>query len=293
MANLIPGAYRGVAVTDVAVPLDAPALTSHLLGREAYRRTRWIVARNGPGAALLGVGREDSDSLFAPITAVELLAGPDEAAVLHRPEVDTGIPAQLARAAADPEAGGARCVIVYGRFGHVSFILDPRPARITVLEVVPPYPAKLLAQAQAVLDVAEDIPPTLLEAQEVALDGVVPAAGPVLLPCRGADVTLPGRETWFLDQRPPGQDWTLLGCERSRQIHAWFYGREPSAMVDLCPRRLAAAGSRPVLTKCCLLERDVEVEPGRAVVPWGASLAQVGEALAALAAEAEPAWAPA
>ncbi len=293
MANLIPGAYRGVAVTDVDIPLDASSLTAHLLGREAYRRTRWIVATRGLEAALLQVARDDADSLFAPITALEVLSGPDETCVVRRPELDTAIPAQLAQAADDPAAAGARCVVVHGRYGHVSFILDPRPVRINVLEVVPPFPAKLLAQAQGVLDVAEHLPPILLTGQEVALDDVVPAAGPVLLPCRGADITLPGRATWFLDQRPPPQDWTLLGCERSRQIHAWFYGRDPAAMVDLCPRRLPGAGAGPLLTKCCLLEGEIQVEPGRAVVPWGASLSQVGEALAALAAEAEPAWAPA
>ena len=43
-----------------------------------------------------------------------------------------------------------------------------------------------------------------------------------------------------------------------------------------------------MLTKCCLLEKHIEVDDGRVVVPWGASLSQVSEALAALAAEWEP-----
>lgn len=293
MANLIPGAYRSVAVSDIDVPLDARSLRAHFLGREAYRRTRWIVARNGPGAALLQVERDEPEPLFAPITGVELLAGPDECCILERPDLDTAVPAHLAQAAVDPAAAGARAVIVHGRYGHISFIFEPRPVRITVLEVVPPHPAKLLAQAQGVLDVAEDLPPVVLQAEEVRLDDVVPDRGAVLLPCRGADITLPGRQTWFLDQRPAFAEWTLLGCDRSREIHAWFYGREPAAGVDLCPRRLPVTAAGPVLTKCCLLEHEIQLEPGRAVVPWGATLAQVGDAVAALAREAEPAWAPA
>ena len=39
-----------------------------------------------------------------------------------------------------------------------------------------------------------------------------------------------------------------------------------------------------ILTKCCLLETHIEVDDGRVVVPWGASLAQISEALTALAA---------
>ncbi|GAC1541317.1 MAG: hypothetical protein NVS3B12_28810 [Acidimicrobiales bacterium] len=293
MANLIPGAYRGVSVAEVNGSLDAAALRFHFVGREAYRRTRWIAVSNGSGHALIEVHRRDDAPLFAPITSIDVLAGPDETCWLERPELDTGVPAQLARAADDPSARGRRCVVVHGRYGHVSFILDPAPIRIRVVEVVPPTPAKLAEQAQRVLDVAEDLPPIVLATQLFALEDVAPAEGSILLPCRGADIELPGRDTWFLDQRPAHQEWTLLGCARSREIHTWFYGCEPAADVDLCPRRLADGLAGPVLTKCCLLEQDIHVEPGLAVVPWGASLGQIGEAVGALAREAEPAWAPA
>ena len=71
------------------------------------------------------------------------------------------MPTQLARAAAG-HAPGARCVIVRGRYGHVSFILDPAPIRVRVLEVVPPWPPKLVDQLSRVLDLAEDLPPVEL-----------------------------------------------------------------------------------------------------------------------------------
>jgi len=299
--NLIPGAYRGVAVAWVDGPFTADALVAHLTGREAYRRTRWIVARSrrDGATALVAVHRPASEALFSPIVSVEVLAGPDETCFLERHELDTAVPAQLARATEDPAAAGARCVVVHGRYGHVSFVLDPRPVRIRVREVLPPAPAKLLDQAQRVLDVAEDLPPILLEAEEFSLADHVPAAGPVLLPCRGADIDLPGRDTWFLDERPPHHDWTLLGCARSREIHQWFYGEPPAGSVDLCPRELGprvlapGGGAGPLLTKCCLLEDKVEMTPGLAVVPWGSTLGQIGDALAALAREVEPLWAPA
>jgi hypothetical protein len=78
---------------------------------------------------------------------------------------------------------------------------------------------------------------------------------------------------------------------RSRQIHQWFYGRGAPG-PDTCPRTLAPIVG-PLLTKCCLLEDRIEVDGDVAVVPWGASLAQVGEALLALASRSDPAWAPA
>lgn len=47
------------------------------------------------------------------------------------------------------------------------------------------------------------------------------------------------------------------------------------------PRELLAArgaGSDPVLTTCCRLEKEIE-QAGLVVVPWGATLGHVGQGL--------------
>ena len=83
--------------------------------------------------------------------------------------------------------------------------------------------------------------------------------------------------TWTPDPRSGG-DWLLIGCERSLQFHRHFYGDEPER-VDLCPRNRAAGRAGKVLTKCCLIERGLEVDGDTAVVPWGANLDEVREGL--------------
>jgi len=291
MSNLVPRRYRDVSVTELDGPLDPGTLRRHLLGREAYRRTRFIVARHAGQTAVVRVEREAAEPLFSPITAVEVLAPPVETAFLHLPEVDTAVPSLLAAAALE-HAPGARCVVVHGRYEHVSFIVDPRPLEVGVLEVVPPYPPKLLDQARRILEVADDLPPMRLagrvvDLRELAEDG---DGRDRLLPCRGSGIALEGHDVAFLDERPAPRDWLLLGCERSREIHRWFYGADAECR-DICPRRLPAPA--PVLTKCCLLEERIEAEEGRVTVPWGASLEQVHEGLRTLARIAEPAWAPA
>jgi hypothetical protein len=288
-ANRRPRAYREVSVARIEAPLTAEGLTEHFLGRECYRRTRYVVVRNGDSTALVGVEPADPDPLFSPAAAVEVLALPAETAYLSLPEVDTGVPSQLAKVAAG--LPGVRAVVVEGRYSHVSFLLDPDPLRVRVCEVVPPRPPKLLDQAQRVLDVADDLPPMVLDAELVELESLAPAAAVVLLPCRGAGIRLGGREVHYLDERPPERDWTLLGCSRSRQLHRWFYGRGAPG-PDTCPRALAV-GSGPLLTKCCLLEDHTEIDGDVAVAPWGASLEQVRQALVALARRCDPAWAPA
>jgi hypothetical protein len=283
----MPVRYREVAVTTVDFALTASGLRSHFVGREAYRRTGYVVVHGGSRdeVALLQVQTLSREPLFSPITRVEVLAGPDEAVYVRVPDVDLGVPSQVGRAARQ-HAPGVRCVIVQGRYEHVSFILDPDPIRVRLAEVAPPYPAKLLDQALRVLDVAEDLPPIVLEPQIfdlLELAATRPAQR-YLFPCRGSGIAPEGTEVFYLDERPPRRDWLLVGCERSRQIHRHFYGDVPPT-VEMCPRELVQPGTDPILTKCCNLEEGVLQDGMMTVVPWGASLNEVHAGLRRLVAE--------
>jgi hypothetical protein len=284
-ANRMPVRYREVAVTAVDFALSEARLRRHFQGREAYRRTGYIVvhALGCDEVALLHVETASREPLFSPITKVELLAGPDEAVFIHAADVDLGVPSQVCQAALR-EAPGSRCVIVQGRYEHVSFILDPAPIRVRLAEVAPPYPPKLLDQARRVLEVAEDLPPIVLEPEIFDLVELAAArpADRYLFPCRGSGIAPEGTEVFYLDERPPRHDWVLVGCERSRQIHRHFYGNEPPN-VEMCPRELVKPGPDPILTKCCNLEEGVVQDETMTIVPWGATLAEVHAGLRQLA----------
>jgi len=292
--NLVPAQYREVSVTEVPVPLDEGALRGYLAGRPVYRRTRYVIARNGPASMVAEIGKESEQPLFSSVTSVTVLARPDETALVDAPDIDTAVPTQLARAAAE-HAPDARCVVVRGLYGHVSFILDPAPVRIRVLEVVPPWPPKLVDQLRRVLDLSEDLPPVELVPELVDLRDLAARrpASRYLFPCRAGHGTQDGAEISYLDEIPAREPWTLVGCARSRAIHDWFYGDEVP-QVDMCPRNLArpdlansdpANSDGPLLTKCCLLEDRVASDGETVVVPWGASLAQIKEGLRLAVAE--------
>ena len=199
--SLFPDEYRGVAVTTVKGELDEDALRRYFLGREAYRRTRYIVVRNGDRTAIVAVRKESDGPLFSPIVEVRVLAHETECVYLVCPDVDTAVPSAVAQVARE-HAPDHRGVVVQGRYGHVSFIVDPAAVRVTVTEVVPPYPAKLVDQARRVLDVAEGIRPIeLVPDVVIARDvGPVPTVGqlPFAVPgrrirCRGCPNGVPGR----------------------------------------------------------------------------------------------------
>lgn len=283
----MPKQYRRVAFTDVGVELDVESLRGYFDTHEVYRRTEFVVARSQDRVALARVTTATDEPLFCPVVDVVVLATPEETILIDSPEVDTGVPSQMA-AVARAEGAGHRCVVVRGRYGHVNFVLDPSPHNVHVLDVAPPWPAKLVDQVNRILDTDEDGVPVLVVPQVVDLEDLarsVPAEH-YLLPCRGGGIDLPGVESSFLDEVPPEADWVLIGCARSRAIHDHFYPDRAKTVqqVDFCPRKLAKRMPIPAgdarLTKCCLLEDRVEVDGTTVVVPWGASLAQVADGLA-------------
>ncbi len=292
MINVVPGQYRVVSVATVDFALTEDNLRRHFMGREVYRRTRYIVVRHRGDTAVVGVSKDGEDRLMSVVTGVDMLALPNVCHFLNLPDVDTGIPSSLA-GAARRYASGAHCAVVQGRYEHVSFIIEPSPLAVRVTEVVPPAPAKLVDQAERVLALAEGLAPIELVPDVVdiaVLAGQRPAPR-YLLPCRGSGVAIPGAEVAFLDERPPRQEWTLIGCARSRALHQWFYGDLPDT-IELCPRLRPRPPGTATLTKCCLLEDHNETNGDCVVVPWGATLELVGAGLATLASSGTAPWSP-
>jgi hypothetical protein len=124
-------------------------------------------------------------------------------------------------------------VIVRGLYGHVSFILDPAPVRIRVLEVVPPWPPKLVDQLKRVLDVAEDLPPVELVPELVDLRDLAarrPAAR-YLFPCRAGQgaqdgaLLAPGGTT---PQNLPRTGGSTPPAPPQPRFHTWMRSRHAS-----------------------------------------------------------------
>ena len=282
--NTITRPYRGLSVQDVHIPLTEGEIGALLGRREIYRRTAFLALRNERETALVAVRPHDPALLFSPVAELRVLSGPATTVWIDEPAADVGNASSLAAVALAHQREGALAYLVRGRFEHVNFIWRPAPLTVYVTEVIPPHPPKLLAMTEQVVGYDEDLPPVTLVLDAVDVRELM-AAHPAphhLLPCRGSGAAAGGGVS-FLDGHPPYQpDWLLIGCDRSRQFHEHFYGAAPRR-VELCPkaRAIGPADAR-VLTKCCLLERGVQVDGRTAVVPWGANLDEVRAALRAL-----------
>ena len=280
--NLVPLPYRRVSVQPYAGEMSAAGIRDHLLGREAYRRTDFVVLRGEGGTAIAAITAPDREALFSPIDSLEVLALPEDCLFAEAPEVDPANPSALARKAHELGVGPGGTLVVRGKYEHVNFIHHPDPVVIRVVEVAPPEPPKLFGLAEHVLSYA-DLPPVRLELERMDINDLAAGARPpaFLAPCRSGGLERLSAPVHYLDERPERRPWTMIGCERSLQFHRHYYGDEPPR-IELCPRRLAGAREEPTLLKCCLLEFHTEQDGQVAVVPWGADLKMVEEALRAL-----------
>ena len=281
--NLMSRPYRGLSVQEVSFELTQTALLRWITGRNVYRRTAFVLVRNGSAGALIALGSRAGTELFGPVTQARVLALPAEVAMVDSPATDVGNASAMAEAAGRHRSPGVKAYVVTGRYRHVNFIWRPQPVTVFVDEVVPPHPAKLVDMARQAVAFDEDLPPVALVQRLISILQLARSGpgGSCLLPCQGAAGASAGEPGQFLDRGPAYQSgWTLIGCRRSEQIFEQFYGHQPD-MVSFCPEQYGAglpARARR-LTKCCLLERGIEPRGQVVVVPWGARLDEVRSAL--------------
>ncbi len=277
--NFVPLPYRQVSVQPYAAAMTPEAITTHLLGKDSYRRTRFVILEQPGACAVAVVERQDEKSLFSPITGVSILALPDMCWQVEDRTIDTGNPSALAAKARELGLDSSATLVVHGLDGHVNFIYHPAPLKIEVIDVIPPEPPNLFRMAQQVVAYV-DLPAVELQAHNIDFRNLAqqsPDASAYLIPCRasGLEFDVP---TYFLDERPDKRDWVMIACERSRQIHRHFYQTE-APCIEMCPRQQAHDGNTLQLVKCCLLEDRLEIDGKRVIVPWGASLQEVESGL--------------
>jgi hypothetical protein len=279
--NFVPLPYRGVSVQAYDGPMTEQGIARWFLGRETYRRTEFIVLRAPDKQnAVIAVDASNREALFAPIVHVEVLALPETCCYLRDPQTDCANRSALAALAAKCGIGKERTLICEGKYDHVNFIHHPSPFVLKVVEVAPPEPPKLFDLVCHVLSYA-DLPPILPVLERIELKNLVRGvkAPAFLVPCRSGGLDDLGAPIYYLDERPAERHaWTLIGCERSLQFHRHYYGDDPPR-VEICPRLIAGPRKEPTVLKCCLREFDIAREGEVVVVPWGANLSMIEQAL--------------
>lgn len=281
---MLPGHCKDVAVKKVEFDLTAENIEREIQGKRAYTRCDHYVLRHGDDIAVVAITKAEGKELFRPITDHRILALPGDVDLVVDPTVDVINPSSMARVA---DAHPGRTVVVEGLFGHVSFVMPNEIVRLDVLDVVPPRPSKLSVLVERALLSGLVHFPVVPRYEEIDLNelasGVRTPA--IIFPCEASGLSSE-RKVHYLDQVPDVVDEaTLVGCDLSGRIFRTLYHRD-IARVEMCPQELAPREGRKRLVKCCRVREGYQIKDDLAIVPWGATVQEVADAINALLASA-------
>ncbi len=277
---MIPEHCKDVSVRVVDFPLTRSRIEKEAIGKKAYTRTKYIILRNEADHAVISVEKEEGEDLFRPIRNASILSLPEDTIYLRDETLDVLNRSQMAKLSLEHRG---KTVVVSGMFNHVSFVRDDHPTVLRVMDVVPPAPSKLSVLVNKAIDAELIDFPVVAEIENIDLNELartVRTRG-VMFPCRASGLSSE-KAVHFLDETPPIQvESTLIGCDLSRRIFLSHYGR-PIECVNMCPRELAPKDGLLRIVKCCKVKEGFTLDGPTAIVPWGATVREVGDAVNAI-----------
>ncbi|MCJ2532811.1 MAG: hypothetical protein LN411_02680 [Candidatus Thermoplasmatota archaeon] len=283
---MFPSHCKEVSVHSVGFELTEEQIRSHLMETRAYIRTRYMVLNRGDTWAVAEIGKDTMNSVLVPVSSVNIVSLPGETSFVDEPSLDVLSASEMGRL---QKSVGTRCVIVRGMSEHISFFVDQEPFSLTIFDVVPPSPTKLVGLVEEALrSILQDhyVRYEVIEEDLNTLEGLSEARS-VLFPCRASGLDHKGKIGYMDD--PPAlspeqiEEVIVVGCSLSARVFKAVYGSE-AHMVNMCPvdilQKIGIDG--PVLTKCCKVKDGFDIKGNIAIVPWGARVTDVSAAIEAL-----------
>ncbi len=303
---IMPSHCRQVSIVETSQDIsnNEEAIREIGLDKEVYETTQYLLVGNEKqGFAILEVKKENSQKLFQRIIDVNVLALASESTLIVDSNIDVLNPNQLVPLALKTyQKSGKKATIVLGKHGHVSFALvsgKPQLDKIEVVDVVPPRPGKLVSMIKDAMKVglisrAVDMEVREIDLIKLAKKTVDKGAEAVIFPCKSSGITPQsvGAETFFLDKeilsalKKGHKRLGLVGCDVSLKMLQHLSGRDFDRskifFEQICPEK-AVPNKLPFITKCCKLREGYKpvLEGGTlgVIVPWGARLKEVSDAL--------------
>ena len=283
---MFPSHCKEVSVKSVDFPLTERNIKDFLKGKKAYIRTRFYVFHSAADWAVALIVRKQTNEILQEIASVHILSLPADTAFVEDPSLEVLSATSMGSLR---KMTGKKCVVVKGKAEHISFFIDEHPYELTIFDVIPPSPSKLVGLVRNSLETDLQDRFVSVETAEIDLNEIAKKVRTklVMFPCRASGLG-GGKDELFLDETPPLteeqiRNTTLIGCSLSARIFKAVYGVEPN-MINMCPQDLLKERgiTGPVLTKCCKVKEGFEVNGDVGVVPWGARSFEVREALKAL-----------
>ncbi len=281
---MFPAHCNEVGLRKVNFPLRNEEIHNAALGKRVYAKTRYLVLTDGEEWAVVRIESEGK-GLFREVRKVDIIALPENVEFIEDKNVNVLSASAMSQAASRRNKA---TVIVKGAFDHYSFIQDKNAITLTVCDVVPPKPPKLLDLTEKVLGSESIDRPVIIVPRTLDLHGLVgPKDDLVMLPCRTSGVEMK-QDVLFLDEAPTlssqeAKQVTLVGCDLSREIFHSLYGVS-TTFRNMCPKRFVSENCPEELSLClcCRIGDEPKRENNCIALPWGVTSKQVETAIKSL-----------
>jgi hypothetical protein len=282
---MIPQHCGDVGVAEVSFPLTEENLRKHFLSRRSYTKTKFCAVKSGKDWAVIQISKKQTKNLFQPVENIKVLSLPARTCFVHEPDLDVLHIGNLLKV---QSRHPGKMIVFQGRFEHISFVDIKVPARIRLIDIIPPTPSKLEMIVREL--VGENSSLLKIDVELIDIANLVKETNTdvILLPCHssydGMADKIDKRKHYFLDQAPElsekqKKSSLLVGCSLSARIFEELYGSKPN-LANICVRdSMKATGGIPTISRCCKIKKDVDIEDGLILVPWGANVCEVAEAL--------------
>ena len=263
---------KDVSMHEVDIPLTRESIASLLEGWKSYVRTDALILKSGDDYAVVEFDKKSGDGLFRDLEHYTIASLPEDTVFVEDPQMDVlNLPAMAVLQSQHP----GKAVVVRGMFSHISYVKDLEPLRLTVVDNVPPEPAKLgvlvrMALASGFVDL-----PIIVEERIIDMAAKVPEVKTpaVMFPCRVSNLSA-DIPYYFLDDAPEVQEEvTLIGCNLSKRIYRELYHRDVPH-INVCPADNVVEGEKTIV-KCCKVKQGHEKDGDVVRVPWGATVPEV------------------
>lgn len=231
--------------------------------------------------AVIRVDKADGNGLFREVKGYEVIAFPKDIVFVDDPSIDVlNHPAMALLQTRFP----GKTVVVRGMFSHINFVSGMEPLFLRVIDNVPPAPSKLSVLVRMALNSGfVDLPIVVDESVEIDMAECVSEVKTeaLMFPCRVSGLCA-DKPVYFLDDSPRLEhDVTLIGCELSKRIFSAVYSKDVP-FINVCPMAHIPEDGRKTIIKCCKIKEGHKIEGNTVMVPWGATVPEVAEALKAL-----------
>jgi len=237
--------------------------------KKVYFSSEYLVLYNKKtdNATIIRVRKEepldktnDNFSFMRKVEGIEVLSKAEDTAII-RSKINPLSNSEILTVAHEiARRKRVKGVVFFGKYDHVNFAIVPEKVpTINVIDVVPPYPSRLLESLKTIRKTQLDIPVSfkfkrinILKIARELTKKFRPSL--LVLPCSASGIpeVLNGSKVVFLDKKfdVKNDKIVLIGCKVSKEVFSENFPGKRFIFYNICPRKHKVDGY--FITRCCL-----------------------------------------